>query len=164
MEILIYPHPKLREKAGKVHRFDAHLKKTVEEMIKLMREKNGVGLAAPQVGISKRIVVIELQPKENEQISPIPLTILINPKITKLSPEKEVAKEGCLSLPEKEVPVERAVKCTILAQDLEGNRIKLKPQGLFARICQHEIDHLEGVLIIDKASKLPADAGAWRNL
>jgi len=112
-------------------------------MAETMEVKDGIGLAAPQIGQLLRIIVVKPNPKEKT-------LILINPEIKKFSRKKDVMAEGCLSLPNIEAPVERAVKITVQALDLNGRKIKIKAKGLSARVIQHEVDHLEGILIVDK--------------
>ena len=161
MKIVTEPNPKLHKPSKKVRIFDKKLAEVALEMVNAMRENNGVGLSAIQVGKAIRLSVIEYKPKNMDEESicelraqdAVPLTILINPKITKYSKEKHTADEGCLSLPEVEIPVERAVEVNVLAQDLEGNKVKIRARDFYARILQHEIDHTNGILITDKIKK-----------
>ncbi len=110
-------------------------------MVKIMKANEGIGLAAPQAGQSLRIIVIEYSEGA---------LALINPKITRKSFKKDIMEEGCLSLPDIRKDVKRSIKITIKALNLKGEPVKLKAEGLLARIIQHEIDHLNGILIIDK--------------
>lgn len=154
-QVSYIPDPALKQTSKKVALFDEKLKNLIQDMIDTMRQKNGVGLSACQIGVSKKVVVIEYNPANSEE-EKIPLTILINPKITNFSKETEIADEGCISVPGVELPVERALKITVLAQDIEGKRFRLRTSGLFARVIQHELDHLNGELFIEKAKvKLP---------
>ena len=141
-KILTLEHPVLRAKAKKVSRFDAYLERLVADMFETMREAPGVGLAGPQIGESIRVLVAEY---EDEHVA------LVNPKIIKSSDETELGTEGCLSIPGyvgDNVP--RALKVTVKARDPKGKEIRVKAEGWFARILQHEIDHLDGILFIDR--------------
>ena len=145
LKIIKYPNDFLRKKTEEVEDFkDPKLAKLVLGMVKTMEAEKGIGLAAPQVGSDFRICVAKV---DNETY------ILINPKIKSYSRKKEIFEEGCLSFPGKYFLVERPVKVKIKARDLSGKKIKIKAEGLLARVLQHEIDHLEGVLIIDRAIK-----------
>lgn len=140
-KILTMEHPALRAKAKKVSRFDPWLERLVNDMRETMREAPGVGLAAPQIGESVRVLVAEY---EEQQVA------LVNPEIVKASEEQELGTEGCLSIPGyvgDNVP--RALAVTVKARDPKGKEIRIKADGWFARILQHEIDHLDGVLYID---------------
>ncbi len=130
----------LREKAVLVRRFDARLHNMLDAMAETMYEFDGVGLAAPQIGISKQIVVIDVGDG---------LWELINPKIVEKS-GNVLGLEGCLSVPEKQGYVYRAQKILVQAQDRYGEPIEFEAENYFARACQHEIDHLNGVLYVDK--------------
>lgn len=140
-KILTMEHPVLRAKAKKVSRFDPWLERLVQDLWETMREAPGVGLAAPQIGESVRVLVAEY---EEEKVA------LVNPEIIKASEEEELGTEGCLSIPGyvgDNVP--RALAVTVKARDPKGKDIRIKAEGWFARILQHEIDHLNGVLYID---------------
>lgn len=140
-KILTMEYPVLRAKAKKVSRFDPWLERLVHDMWETMEDAPGVGLAAPQIGESVRVLVAEYE--ENK-------VALINPEIVKASEEKELGTEGCLSIPGyvgDNVP--RALAVTVKARDPKGKEIRIKADGWFARILQHEIDHLNGVLYID---------------
>jgi peptide deformylase len=140
-KILTMEHPVLRAKAKKVSRFDPWLERLVNDMRETMREAPGVGLAAPQIGESVRVLVAEY---EEHQVA------LVNPEIVKASEEQELGTEGCLSIPGyvgDNVP--RALAVTVKARDPKGKEVRIKADGWFARILQHEIDHLDGVLYID---------------
>ncbi|MBI2252091.1 MAG: peptide deformylase [Armatimonadetes bacterium] len=144
-EIKKFEDPLLRKKAKAVKKFDTLIEKLIEDMLETMYQAKGIGLAAPQVGISKRIIVVDV---ENN------LYKLINPKIVKYGEEQEECLEGCLSFPYLYGEVKRFLKVTLKAQDLKGKYIKIEAEGLLARAFQHEIDHLEGVLLVDYASNL----------
>ena len=144
MDILIFPDERLFRKAKRVILNEiksAKIKKLIDDMGKLMLEHNGIGLAAPQVGISKRLIIIATQTG---------VATFINPKIIKYSWKKESAEEGCLSVPARSISVRRSVKITVEFYNMNADKQELKATGLFARVLQHEIDHLDGVLIIDK--------------
>jgi peptide deformylase len=134
----------LRKKAKQVKEITASIKQLALDMTETMEVKDGIGLAAPQVGQLLRIIVVKPEPNQET-------FILINPEIKKISRKKDVMEEGCLSLPNIVVPVERAIKITVQAFNLNGKKIKIKAKGLLARAIQHEVDHLEGILIVDKA-------------
>ena len=140
--IRIYPDPVLKEMSKDVTVFDGDLDQLIEDMIKTMNAEQGVGLAAPQVGVSKRIIIAAPNGAEGE------VHVFINPVITKK--EGEVTDiEGCLSLPEASGDVPRAKDICVEAQDKSGKKCKFKAGNFFARILQHEIDHLNGILFID---------------
>jgi peptide deformylase len=134
--------PVLRMRAGEVEAFDDDLQRLAERMNAIMRDAHGVGLAANQVGIVRRIFVIETEE--------LPARAVVNPVIVDRSKETETSDEGCLSLQQVLVPVERAVSVTIEGQDERGEAVRLELEGLAARVAQHEIDHLDGVLIVDR--------------
>jgi peptide deformylase len=131
----------LRMKAREVETFDDDLERLVERMTQLMHEANGVGLAATQVGVLRRLFVFTDDGEDR---------VLVNPVITKTSKETEVDEEGCLSLRDVLVPVERAQKVTIEGVDAKGEAVKLELELPASRVVQHELDHLDGVLIIDR--------------
>jgi peptide deformylase len=144
LKIIKYPNEFLRKKTQAVKDFkDPQLAKLVSDMAKTMDTEKGIGLAAPQVGSDLRICMARV---DNV------LFLLINPAIYSYSRTKEIFEEGCLSFPGKFFPIERPVKVKIKARNLEGKKIKFKVEGLLARVLQHEIDHLDGILIIDRAS------------
>jgi len=143
MKIITYPNEILRKKAQEIENF-SEIKKIIPEFVKTMLENDGIGLAAPQVG--KSIKLIAIQTKDGPKI-------FINPKITSKSLKKEIAEEGCLSLPKIFGNVKRAHKITIKFQDENGEKKKITAKGLYARVLQHETDHLDGILFIDKIIK-----------
>jgi peptide deformylase len=153
LKIYVDPSPILRDKAREVDKFDPDTKKVINDMLDTLRSLPGYGLAAPQVGVSKRIVVIEstgvMDEDGNYKSDPIPLTILVNPVIVKFSKEKCDFEEGCFSVPEYRGEVTRPKKVKVVAQDRNGRKIQINASGLFARVLQHEIDHLDGILFID---------------
>jgi peptide deformylase len=138
--------PVLRAKALHVERFDEALRREVERMGELMHDALGVGLAATQLGVLHRVLVYRAYPED-------PLTALVNPVVEWRSDELEVAEEGCLSLPGVHVEVERAARVRVRAQDPQGEELEIEADGLTARVIQHEVDHLDGVLILDRISR-----------
>jgi peptide deformylase len=138
--------PVLRATALPVERFDAALKAEIEQMGELMHDALGVGLAATQLGVLHRVLVYRA-------FSDDPLTALVNPVLEWCSEELEIAEEGCLSLPGVHVEVERPARVRVRAQDAAGKDLQVEAEGLQARVIQHEIDHLEGVLILDRISR-----------
>ncbi len=148
--VTLVPAPVLRQKAKKVTVFDTELKNLAETMLATMRSHRGMGLAAPQISHSKQLIVVEYVPEEKGEEA-IPATLLVNPTITGSGSMTDWMDEGCLSIPGVELPVKRPTEVNVLAQDLDGKRIKVRAKQLFARILQHEIDHLNGILISDRA-------------
>ena len=141
-QIRQYGDPALRMTAREVESFDEDLERLAERMIALMHDASGVGLAATQVGVLQRVFVLE--PDDEEARA------LVNPRIVERSAETSVDDEGCLSLQGVLVPVERNVKVAVEAQDVHGAPVRLEFEGLGARAVQHELDHLDGTLIIDR--------------
>lgn len=154
LKIVTLPDEVLRAKARPVTKFDDDLQTLIDDMIATMRAASGVGLAAPQIGRSIQLAVIETLPKSDEAGNDIPgsreLFVIANPRIVWESREVVDGVEGCLSIPGYVGEVERAYAVRVRAQDRRGNPIKLRLKGWTARIFQHEIDHLNGVLYIDK--------------
>jgi peptide deformylase len=138
--------PVLRASAVRVERFDERLQLELARMGELMHDALGIGLAATQLGVLHRTLVFRTDPEE-------PIVALVNPELEWSSEEKEVAEEGCLSLPGVHVEVERPVSVRVRGQDPEGHELKIEAEGLRARVIQHEMDHLDGVLILDHISK-----------
>ncbi len=138
--------PVLRASAVAVERFDERLRVEVQRMGELMQDALGVGLAATQIGVLHRVLVYKAYEDD-------PVSALVNPVLEWESEEREVKEEGCLSLPGVHVEVERAVRVRVRAQDLHGRELLVEEEGLPARVIQHEMDHLEGVLILDRISR-----------
>lgn len=155
LEILTYPDPRLAKKSEPVTKFDSELKKLCEDMLETMYQAPGIGLAAPQVNVHKQVVVIDIDYDSSEDEPPV-LTnklprIFINAKIIKKEGEI-LFKEGCLSVPGEYEEVERAEKVVVEYQDTEGKNHTLEADGLLAVALQHELDHLDGRLFIDRLS------------
>lgn len=161
LNIYTEPNPVLHKKCFKVKKFDEKLSKLALDMTETMRAGNGAGLAAPQVGKLLKLLCIEYDPEKTEEkykinlraYKKIPLTILVNPKITKFSKETHIGLEGCLSLPDTELDIKRSCEISVIAQDIMGNRLRIRARDFFARLLQHEIDHLDGILITDRKTK-----------
>jgi peptide deformylase len=154
-EIITIPDKQLRLKSERVEKIDAGIKKLVQDMFETMYDAPGIGLAAIQVGIAKRVVTMDLSKKEKEdEAKPL---VFINPEITWSSEEKNTYEEGCLSIPEYYEEVERPAEVKVKYLDLDGKSHEITAKGLFATCLQHEIDHTNGVLFIDYLSKLKRD-------
>jgi len=138
--------PILKTKARPVERFDDELRDEVARMSVLMHDALGIGLAAPQVGISHRVLVYRVEPDS-------PAVALVNPEIEWSSRDEEISEEGCLSLPLVHVDVERPVAVLVRARDEHGDEVLVEASGLEARVIQHEIDHLDGILILDRTTR-----------
>jgi len=153
-EIVTVPNDVLRRKAHKVSSFDKELQKVVDDMIQTMRDAPGVGLAAPQIGLSERLVVVEYGVDDQKENSPKRLYVVANPEISVVSEETELGIEGCLSIPGLVGEVERSLEIIVRGQNRRGKPVKIKANGWLARIFQHEIDHLDGVLYTDRATRV----------
>lgn len=151
-EVVKYPDPVLMKRGAPVTAFDAKLKQLVEEMFESMYAAQGIGLAAPQIGLSQRLTVIDCSFKKD----PEQKVVLINPEIVERK-GKQFEEEGCLSLPEIREKVSRAAWVKVKAQDVTGKWFEMEGTELLARAMQHEIDHLDGVLFIDRLSRLKRD-------
>ena len=163
--IMTVPEPVLREKAKAVRQITPAIETLIDDMIETMRVAPGVGLAAPQVGVGIRVIVVEYaEGSENAaadadaasvtEPKPPKLYVVVNPEITRQSKETELGNEGCLSIPDYMGEVERYNTVTVKGLDRHGKSFKLKAKGWMARIFQHEIDHLNGVLFIDRTDKV----------
>lgn len=149
LEIRKYPDPVLQKKAFPVEDFGPSLEKLVADMTETMYEAPGIGLAATQVGELQRVIVFDLNPRE-EGRNP---ACLVNPEIVEGEGE-QVLEEGCLSVPEYYSEVKRMAKIRVRGQDLQGRPVELCAEGILATVLQHEIDHLDGILFIDRISAL----------
>ena len=152
-EIVTLPAPVLRRKARKVTTFGPDLQNLIDDMVETMRAAPGVGLAANQVDVPLRVIVVEYGDEEDEE-APKKLFTLVNPEITRPSEDMTVATEACLSIPGYVGDVERHEAITVKALNRFGKPQRVKAEGWLARIFQHEIDHLDGVLYIDRAEKV----------
>lgn len=150
-EIVTIPEEVLRRKAHKVTNFDKDITTLIDDMFETMRQAPGVGLAAPQVAISQRVIVVEYAEEENEKPKSF---AVINPEIIKTSTDTEFGIEGCLSIPNMVGDVERFSAVTIKGFNKLGKPVKIKASGWLARIFQHEVDHLDGILFTDRATKI----------
>jgi len=153
LDIVTLPQAVLRRKAHKVSDFGPNLQALVDDMVETMRQAPGVGLAAPQVGESSRLIVVEYGEDENDEIPP-KLYVMANPAITHTSQETVLGTEGCLSVPGIQGDVERLETITVKGLNRHGRPMTVKAKGWLARIFQHEIDHLDGILFVDRAEKL----------
>lgn len=151
-EVVKYPDPVLAKKGEPVTEFDTNLKKLADEMFESMYAAQGIGLAAPQISLSKRLTVIDLSfnKKPEDRI------VLVNPEVIERE-GKQVEEEGCLSLPDIREKVSRAAWVKVRAQNVKGEWFEVEGEELLARALQHEIDHLDGVLFIDRISRLKRD-------
>ncbi len=152
-EIVTLPHPVLRRKAHKVTSFDKDFQALVEDMIETLRQAPGVGLAAPQVGISERLIVVEYGDDDDESV-PKKLYVVANPEIVQRSEETVSGVEGCLSVKNLIGEVDRHVEIVVKGQNRRGQNVKIKASDWLARIFQHEIDHLDGVVFTDRATRV----------
>ena len=151
--IILEPDPILRKKCEPIEKVDDQVRKLMNDMLETMYKAPGIGLAAIQVGILKRIVVIDIS-KDPEKKNPL---FLVNPEIIHLSKETSVYEEGCLSLPGQFAEIERPANCHLKYIDFNGKEKELKTDGLLSTCIQHEVDHLNGILFIDYLSKLKKD-------
>ena len=144
--VVKFGDPVLKSRASPVHEFGPELRQEVDRMIHIMQDGMGVGLAATQLGVLRRLLVFQVG-NDNEP------TALINPKIEWMSEELAIGEEGCLSLPRVTMDVERALHARFTGRDVDGEPVTIEASGLEARVLQHEIDHLDGVLILDRAPR-----------
>ena len=168
MKIITLPNPILKKKSTPVDKVDSKIKKLMDEMLNTMYKAPGIGLAAPQIGINKRVIVIDTAPrpglkryqeekiKKKEEIKPNPIQ-MANPELIWISEKKEEDEEGCLSIPGVMGEVSRPSSCKVKYLDRYGESKKLLAEGLLARCIQHEIDHINGILFIDHLSKTKKD-------
>jgi peptide deformylase len=156
-KILFADDPLLRQKSQKVRRVEAATQTLIDDMIETMRAGNGVGLAAPQIGVLKRIIVIEVPAEEDspeDSAAKSELHALINPEIVKYGNQEEIAEEGCLCLPHYVAEVRRSFRVTVKGRDRKGKEVRIKGEGLLARALQHEVDHLDGILFTDRVEDM----------
>ena len=153
-EVIKLPHPTLRRKAHKVVDFNKDLQQLIEDMIETMRDEPGVGLAAPQVNISQRLIVVEYPEDDSIPDAKAKVFVLANPELSQVSDDKEKGIEGCLSVPNLFGEVERSQSVTVCGQNRRGQDVVIQANGWLARIFQHEIDHLDGILFVDRADVL----------
>jgi len=149
-EIVTVPHPTLRRNARKVTDFGPKLQTLIDDMVETMRVAPGVGLAAPQVDVSLRVIAVEFGDEDDETVEPTLYTV-VNPEIVRPSRETVIGTEGCLSIPMLVGDVERSQSVTIKGFSRRGQPMKIKAEGWLARIFLHEVDHLNGILFTDKA-------------
>jgi len=150
-EIRIYPDEVLKQKAERVEEFDSELKELVDDMFETMYKRGGVGLAANQIGVLKRVFVLDL--KSGKEGQGEERLVFVNPEIVH-SEGEVVREEGCLSLPGLWKKVRRAERVVVRAQDLDGREFEIEADGLLSRAIQHEIDHLDGICFVDRLSPL----------
>jgi peptide deformylase len=156
LDIITLPDRKLRMASAPVERVDDDLRKFMDSMLETMYDAPGIGLAAIQVNVPRRVITIDVAQREDAEAKPEPL-FLINPEILWSSDDRAVAEEGCLSIPEYFAEVERPAKVRVAYLDRDGNRQEMEAEGVLAVCLQHEIDHLDGKLFIDYLSKLKRD-------
>lgn len=149
-EIVLLGDPILRRKAADVETFDEELRGLVKDMFLTMAAAEGAGLAAPQIGISRRILIAEVRSEDEE----VQRAALVNPIIVEMGNEEDRAPEGCLSVPGVSEVVGRPYRVVVEGFDLSGEPLRIEAEGLFGRVLQHEVDHLEGVLFFDRISPL----------
>jgi len=155
-EVITFPNPVLRETSESVEKVSGDIRKLIDDMAETMYASRGIGLAAIQIGVPKRVIVVDIGEG---------LVALINPTLCKREGETRM-EEGCLCLPEVMVDVTRSERVTVEGLDEKGEKVTLDAEGLFARALQHEIDHLDGILIVDKVSRIKREllTGALRKL
>ena len=153
-EILHIPDSRLREVCAPVEKVDDEVRAILDDMLETMYDAPGIGLAGCQVGVMRRLVVIDVAGREDEEPSPI---YLVNPRLTVVSDELSVHQEGCLSIPEYYEDVERPARCTVEFLDRDGKPQVMECEGVLATCVQHELDHLDGRLFIDHLSRLKRD-------
>ena len=152
-------HPTIRQEAAPISSEELHLpeiRQLIDDMVETMRDAHGVGIAAPQVHVSKQIIVIEVSPKNPRYPNQpaVPLTVLLNPTITEHAETKEEGWEGCLSVPDLRGLVPRWTRVSVSGLDREGQAVRLDAEGFFARVIQHEVDHLHGRVFLDRLPDL----------
>lgn len=156
LEIVKYPAPVLLQRAEEVREVDGALQKQIDEMIETLYAAPGLGLAAPQVGDARRFFVYDLSVREEEPVVRKGPLVVLNPELLEMEGE-EVSDEGCLSIPGYHEKVKRAYRVLLRGLDREGKEIRIEGEGLLARLFQHEVDHINGVLMVDRFSSLKKD-------
>jgi peptide deformylase len=156
LDIITLPDRRLRTASALVERVDDDVRRFLDDMLETMYEAPGIGLAAVQVGVPRRMVTIDVAKREDEDAEPNPL-FLINPEIVSSSDERAVHEEGCLSIPEYYAEVERPASVKVRYLDRDGKPQEMEANGILAVCLQHEVDHLDGTLFIDHLSKLKRD-------
>ena len=151
-EILQIGNPVLRKRSTKITHFDGALAGLAQDMVESMEAANGVGLAAPQIGVSKRLIIVEM-PDDDSYPHPGERWVMCNPEVVKTGRETEIGQEGCLSVAGYVGMVERSLSAVIRGQDLKGKKVRVKAEGFLARAFLHEIDHLNGILYVDRAEE-----------
>ena len=152
-DIVYMGDPVLRTEAAEVTVFDDNLRALVRDMFETMYHADGIGLAAPQIGLSTRVIVVDLRRQDEDDPEPQRIAI-VNPVVTWESKEVEKQTEGCLSIPGLEEVVRRPAQVRVEGQDPDGNDIVIEADDLFGRALQHEIDHIDGILFVDRVSPL----------
>ena len=153
LDIITIPDPVLRKPAARIERVNDTLRRLADDMLETMYAAPGIGLAAPQVGVSRRLIVLDVA-GEGEPRRPL---VMINPEIIRLGEDRRVYEEGCLSIPDVKVEIERPASLVVRFADRDGKEAELAADGLLATAVQHEVDHLDGRLIIDFLSRLKRD-------
>ncbi|NJC98584.1 MAG: peptide deformylase [Anaerolineales bacterium] len=156
-KIVTLPDPVLRRKARAITKVDRDIQSLIDDMVETMREAPGVGLAAPQIGLSDRLIVVEYYEREEDEENedaPKKVWAVVNPELVKVSEETLMGVEGCLSIPGLVGEVERHAEVQVRGLNRHGKPVKIKAKGWLARIFQHEIDHLNGVLFPDRATRV----------
>ena len=151
LPILEFPDERLRTRAAPVEAVDDDVRRLVDDMLETMYDASGIGLAATQVDVHRRVIVMDVSDARNQPL------VLINPEITPVGETREPMSEGCLSIPEYYAEVPRALKVHLKALDREGHPYELEADGLLAHCIQHECDHLQGVLFVDYRSRLSGE-------
>jgi peptide deformylase len=149
-EIVLLGDPVLRKKAEDVESFDEELRSLVDDMFETMAFAEGAGLAAPQIGISRRVLVADVRRDAGDEAR----VALVNPRVVETGEEEDRAPEGCLSIPGVSEMVPRPTRVVVEGFDPEGERVRVEAEGLFGRVLQHEVDHLDGILFVDRISPL----------
>ena len=154
LPIITLPDPLLRKTSAPIERVDEALQRLIDDMLDTMYDAPGVGLAAVQVGVPRRLIVLDVGGENEDEKRPV---VMINPEVVRLGPEMRMHEEGCLSIPDVRIDIERPSAATVRFIDRNGHPQEIEADGLLATAVQHEIDHLNGKLIIDRLSRLKRD-------